>query len=106
MVAQWRCPMLERIVFGIQATQLIILFFVVILLPVIVAFIDDAINYTSDTRKLTIIAVGYILMSIAFFAWKAPAHAAPVNAASIVRAKCLRTPPELRSPKCVRLVGR
>jgi len=99
--------MLERIAFGIQVTQVIILFLVICLLPVIVAAVDDHFNYTSQNRQLTIIGVGYLLMSIAFFAITAPAHSAPVvNAASIVRAKCLRTPPELRSPKCVRLVGR
>lgn len=35
-----------------------------------------------------------------------PAHAIPVvNAASIMRAKCKRTPPDQRSLKCKRLVG-
>lgn len=99
--------MLERIAFGIQVTLLIFIALPISLLPVIVAAVDDHYNFTSQGRQLTIIGVGYILMSIAFFAITAPAHAAPVvNAASIVRAKCLRTPPELRSPKCVRLVGR
>ena len=46
-----------------------------------------------------------ILMALALLV-PMPAEAiVVVNAASIVRAKCKRIPPERRSPRCKRLVG-
>ena len=57
---------------------------------------------------------GYLALIVSglFLAAPSPANANVVvhpvvisNAATIVRARCLRTPPELRSPKCIRLVG-
>ena len=66
--------MFERILFGGQVTLLLVVAFVICFLPVIVAFVDDHFNYTSQRRQMTIMAVGYLLMSIAFFAITAPVH--------------------------------
>jgi hypothetical protein len=62
-----------------------------------------------ENLEFGIFVGGYLLMIIIglYIVAPSPAHAVnvPVNAASIVRAKCLRTPPEERSLKCRRLVG-
>ncbi len=110
--------MLDRIIYTGEMLALVVAVIVAALLPIFIAMGYRALAFNGrsalhpdefdriERRTLWIVMGGYGLLLAAFFFITAPAPAhAGVNAASIVRAKCKRTPPELRSLKCIRLVG-
>jgi hypothetical protein len=116
---------LFKIIWVLKTLSLMSLILATMLLPVIVMqlyskiaykgheLVDPGTYYQVERIKDRIFWGGYAILIVTFLFISAPSHAmsgplginVPVNAATVFRIRCKRTPPELRSPKCIKLVG-